>query len=711
MILGAPMADTDAGCARNRLAGETSPYLLQHAANPVDWWPWGPEALAEAQATGKPILLSIGYSACHWCHVMAEESFADEATARLMNTLFVNVKVDREERPDLDRIYQLAHHLLTRRGGGWPLTMFLDPRDQRPFFGGTYFPREARGPLPPFRAVLERVAAFHRERRDELVAQGDALVATLEQIEQVVPETGGQLDAAPLAVARRALEDGFDREHGGWGEAPKFPHPESVLRLLRTWQATARTLEPDLMALYLATLTLRRMADGGVFDQLGGGFFRYSTDAAWQVPHFEKMLCDNGALLSAYADAHLATGDERYAEVTAATGEFLLREMRSPEGGFHTAIDADAGGEEGRYYVWTRAEVDTLLGTDEARLFCARHGLDAEPNFEDSWQLRIARELDDLAASGEFGSSDAPQLAARLAGARERLLAARALRLRPATDDKHLTGWNALAIRGLADAARVLQRPDFGAAATEALAFLRRCCWDGRRLAATFQAGRARHSGSLDDHAFTIDAVLALQELRVDARELDFARALAERLLEGFEEPQTGGFWYTASDHEPLFHRSRSFSDEATPSGNGIAARALRRLGLLLGEPRYVAAAERTLRAGHAAAASLPLAHMSLLTALDEALDPPIMVVLRGEFAAIEEWRTQLQRLYLPRVAILAVPAELTGLPDSLASKPAADRPVAYVCRGETCSAPLFSLAQLRDAVLGKPAFAAEDGA
>jgi uncharacterized protein len=702
------MADRDGAPARNRLAGETSPYLLQHAGNPVDWWPWGPEALAEARASGKPILLSIGYSACHWCHVMARESFADDATAALMNRLFVNVKVDREERPDLDRIYQLAHHLLTRRGGGWPLTMFLDPQDQRPFFGGTYFPPDVRGSLPPFRAVLERVAAFHRERRDDLAAQGDALVATLAQVEAVDAD-GGTPDQAPLVAARQALEHGFDREHGGWGGAPKFPHPESIGRLLRAWQATARDLEPDLMALYLATLTLRRMADGGVFDQLGGGFFRYSTDAAWELPHFEKMLSDNAALLSVYATAHLATGDPRYADVAAATADFLLRELAAPDGGFGASIDADADGAEGAFYVWDRTEIDALLGADDARLFIARHGMDGSPGADDRWHLRLARELDELAASGDFGSRDPAVLAASLDTSRARLLAAREARPRPATDGKRLTAWNALAIRGLADAARVLQRDDLAAAATDTLAFLRRACWDGRRLAATYHAGRARFAGCLDDHAFLIDAVLALQELRVDPAELDFARAVADRLLEGFEDTATGGFWYTATDHEPLFHRSRGFGDEATPSGNGVASRALRRLGLLLGEPRYVAAADRTLRAGLGPAAALPLAHMSLLTALDEALDPPVYVVLRGEAAAIDDWRRQLQRLYLPRVAVLAVPAGMTGLPEALASKPAGDAPVAYVCRGETCTAPLASLARIRDALLGKPEFAIGD--
>ncbi|HTQ36883.1 MAG TPA: DUF255 domain-containing protein, partial [Steroidobacteraceae bacterium] len=397
---------------RNRLAGATSPYLLQHAANPVDWYPWGEEAFAAARASGRPILLSIGYSACHWCHVMAHESFEDPATAAVMNELFVNIKVDREERPDIDRIYQLAHQLLTRRGGGWPLTMFLAHDDARPFFGGTYFPPAPRFGMPGFPALLARVAQYYREHGPELRAQSAALVDALAAIDAPADGPAGP-DEAPLRLLREQLEQRFDREYGGWSPAPKFPHAGIIQRLLRDWHAGARGAHPDLQGLFMATLTLQRMADGGLYDQLGGGFCRYSVDARWEIPHFEKMLYDNGALLSVYAAAASATGETAFRKVTRETADFLLREMRDPHGGFHSSFDADSEGHEGRFYVWTREQVAALLPPDDVGLFEARYGLDRPPNFEGSWHLTAARDIAELAAQGGFGGN-AAQLEQRL---------------------------------------------------------------------------------------------------------------------------------------------------------------------------------------------------------------------------------------------------------------------------------------------------------
>jgi uncharacterized protein YyaL (SSP411 family) len=674
-----------------RLAQSLSPYLRQHADNPVDWYPWGPEALAAARDSGKPILLSIGYSACHWCHVMAHESFEDPATAAVMNALFVNVKVDREERPDLDRLYQLAHQLLTRRGGGWPLTMFLTHDDQRPFFGGTYFPPEARFGLPAFRDLLQRVAQFYREQQPALRAQNDELVAALARIEYAGPR-GDAPQPEAVRQTRRELEARFDRDHGGFSGAPKFPQPAALLRLLHAWHASATTEAPDLKALFMATFTLHRMAEGGLADQLGGGFFRYCVDAAWTIPHFEKMLGDNALLLGLYAEAWTATGEPLYGEVVAATAAFLQRELRAQGGGYYTALDADAGGAEGRYYVWSRAEIEAALGPD-AVLFAARHGLDEAPNFEGRWHLRLARSVESLAA--EAGGADAlPQLQARLAGARAVLLELRAHRPPPGRDDKVLTAWNALAIRALARAARALDRNDLQAAALEALGFLRTTLWRNGRLHAAWHDGQLGRRAFLDDHVFLAAAACELLELRFDADLLAFATQLMDAVLARFAAPD-GGFHFTADDDEPLIHRSLGFADDATPSGNAVAAEVLLRLGHLLGEPRYLAAAEGVLHAAGRALAEQPLAHLSLIEALDESLTPRRVVILRGTPARLAAWQAQLRRHYLPRTSVYAIPHDATDLPPALALREARGDIVAWVCRGGTCLPPLSSIEAL----------------
>src|SRR5688572_16180646 len=389
------MSNVDAN--ENRLARETSPYLRQHARNPVDWHPWGSEALELARSSGKPILLSVGYSACHWCHVMAHESFEDADTAKLMNELFVNIKVDREERPDIDKIYQFAHQVLTQRGGGWPLTMFLTHDDQKPFFGGTYFPNEARYGMPAFSTLLQRVADYYREQHAELRAQNETLMDVYGDLTPAPAAGDEKLTTAPLAAAREQLAATFDKRYGGFGAAPKFPHPGSIDRLMRHWHATAVTQEPDLDALFMATLTLTRMAEGGLYDQLGGGFSRYSVDQFWMIPHFEKMLYDNGALLASYAEAALATGDALFRRITDETGAWLLREMQEDGGGFHSAYDADSEGHEGKFYVWSREEVQAALSPEEWQVFGRRFGFDQEANFEGAWHLHVFHSYEKLA--------------------------------------------------------------------------------------------------------------------------------------------------------------------------------------------------------------------------------------------------------------------------------------------------------------------------
>jgi uncharacterized protein len=682
----------------NRLGGATSPYLLQHAHNPVDWYPWGEDAFAAARSSGKPILLSIGYSACHWCHVMAHESFEDPATAELMNRLFINIKVDREERPDIDRIHQIAHQLLTRRGGGWPLTMFLAHDDRRPFFGGTYFPPEPRYGMPGFRTLLTRVAEYYREHEPELREQSAALVEALAAIDAPTGPGPADLSDAPLKALREQLERRFDREYGGWSPAPKFPHAGIIERLLRDWHASSRAASPDLNALFMATLTLKRMADGGLYDQLGGGFCRYSVDERWEIPHFEKMLYDNGALLCAYAAAATATGEPAFRTVTRETADFLLREMRDAQGGFHSSFDADSEGHEGRFYVWKREQIAQLLDPGDAALVEARFGVDRPANFEGSWHLIAARDIAELAASGQFGGNSA-ELERRLVAARSRMYEARSRRIRPGRDDKILAGWNALAIRGLAGAALALDDARLAAGAADSLAYVRRNHWRDGRLLAVSRAGKAQLPAYLDDHALLVDAVLALVTVRFDAGALQFAAQLADALLERFEDRVHGGFFFTGSDQEALIHRSRSFSDDATPSGNAIAVQALQKLGWLLGEPRYLAAAERALRAAWSQLSENPLGLAHMANALEDHLRSHTFVILRGEAANIEAWRRELQQVWRPLASIIAIPTQARELPAALAAKAPLGPVVAYVCRGSTCDAPLHELSDVHAAL------------
>jgi uncharacterized protein YyaL (SSP411 family) len=686
----------------NRLGRETSPYLQQHATNPVDWHPWGEEALALARSSGKPILLSIGYSACHWCHVMAHESFEDAATASLMNELYVNIKVDREERPDIDKIYQFAHQVLTQRGGGWPLTMFLTHDDQKPFFGGTYFPDKARYGMPAFTTLLQRVSEYYRDQRDELRAQNDTLMGVFGDLTPAPVDAAHVLDRAPLDGAREQLNATFDKRYGGFGDAPKFPHPGSIDRLMRHWHSTAVTQAPDLHALYMATLTLTRMGEGGLYDQLGGGFSRYSVDQFWMIPHFEKMLYDNGALLATYAEAALATGDDLFKRIARETGEWLLREMQDSSsdgmgGGFYSAYDADSEGHEGKFYVWTRTEVRAALTPLEWNVFSRRFGFDEEPNFEGAWHAHVFVSFEEIAKELQI---EAAEVEKQIAGARAKLLAVRSQRVWPGLDDKILTSWNALAIRGLAIAARALDRADFGAAAERALAFLRTNLWTARpegggRLLATSKDGVSHLNAYLDDYAYLANALLEMLQLRWSNEDVAWLREILDAMLDHFEDSRLGGFFFTSDDHEALIHRSKGFSDDAIPAGNGIAARALIRAGYLLGETRWLVAGERTLRAAWLAMNRFPHGHMSLLEALAEYLDAPEIVIIREQAGDTQGWQRELGRLYAPHRLVFSIPANLDGLDAAIADKKPGPASRAYVCRGSTCSAPIETLGDL----------------
>jgi len=698
---------------RNRLADTTSPYLQQHADNPVDWWPWCDEALALARQQDKPILLSVGYSACHWCHVMAHESFEDAPTAEVMNRLFVNIKVDREERPDIDRIYQTAHQLLAQRSGGWPLTVFLTPEDLKPFFAGTYFPRQPRHGLPAFAELIASVERAYREQGDAIREQNASLMEALRQLEPVAGEAIP--DAAPLEGARGQLASSFDAVNGGFGRAPKFPHPTNIEFLLRHWAATM-AYDPtrgdgDAKALHMAMFTLERMIRGGVNDQLRGGFCRYSTDDQWMIPHFEKMLYDNGPLLALCCDACLISDqpgtdtdqqrvrNDLFREAAGATADWAMVEMQSAEGGYFSSLDADSEGEEGKFYAWLRAEVSSLLEADEFALISPLYGLDQTPNFEGKWHLHGYRSLAEVAT--ELGLSSARAYSLHEA-AKAKLLAARERRVRPGRDDKVLTSWNALMIKGMARAARVLDRTDCLTSAERALDFIRGNLWCNGRLLATYKDGKAHLGAYLDDYALLLDALLELLQTRWRRSDLDLAIALADVLLEQFFDSDQGGFFFTAADHETLIQRPKPLGDEAMPSGNGVAAHALQRLGHLLGEPRYLDAVQATLRLAAEPMRRIPYAHASLLMALDEHLFPPETVVIRGQGGELAAWQAMAQRGYHPRRLVLAIPADESDLPGALAAMVPGEAIRAFRCRGTQCDSPVESVDALAGALVGK---------
>lgn len=667
----------------NHLAGETSPYLLQHADNPVDWHPWHTDTLQLARIQDKPILLSIGYSACHWCHVMAHESFEDEIVAALMNEYFINIKVDREERPDIDHIYQNAHYLLSQGSGGWPLTMFLAP-DGTPFYSGTYFPKQARYGLPGFPELLLRVAAAYREKRSELVIQGQQIIAALAAWQPKKNTDEVALDSTPITSAVQQLNSDFDPVHGGFGGAPKFLHPAELDLLLR--QAHVRQ---DVQARHTALFTLQQMALGGLYDQLGGGFCRYSVDDVWDIPHFEKMLYDNGLLLGVYCDAWLSSRDPFFARVVEQTAGWVMREMQSPSGGYYASLDADSEHEEGKFYVWQHDEVADLLTADEFAVSAAYYGLDRSPNFEHhAWNLRISKPLSEIAKQLQL---DQAQASTTLATAQNKLFAAREQRIRPGRDEKILGSWNGLMIAGMAKAARVFLRDDWLHSAQNAMDFVHTTLWQDGKLLATHKDGKTHLNAYLDDHAFLLNAALELVQSEFRSVDLGFAVQLADALLERFEDKQNGGFFFTSHDHEILIQRNKNGQDNATPSGNGIAAQALLRLSVLAGDTRYAEAAERCLRLFFPTMQQAASHFSSLCSALDEWLEPPSLLVLCGDAKETAAWRAAVAVKYLPHLIVIVLKGNETELPLSL-DKPISLTTTAWLCHGTQCLPPITQL-------------------
>ena len=685
------MADTAGAPAhRNRLADETSPYLLQHAHNPVDWYPWGPEALARAAELDRPIFLSVGYAACHWCHVMERESFEDEATAAVLNDWFVAVKVDREERPDIDQLYMGAVQAMTGQGG-WPMSVFLAP-DGRPFFGGTYFPDEPRHGMPSFRQVLQGVHEAWTTQREEIEAASGRLVATLAE------QQGGLAGAgvpAPEALAQAAagVIAQFDPANGGWGRAPKFPQPMTIEFLLRRAVAAG-----DERALATARATLDAMAAGGIHDQLGGGFHRYSTDAKWLVPHFEQMLYDNAQLARAYAHALALTGEPAYRDTVVGVLDYLLRDLRTDDGGFAASQDADTEGEEGATFVWSAAEVRDVLGEAglDPALFSAAYGVTDAGNWEGSTILSRVRGDAELAE--RFGQSP-DDVAATLAAARAVLANRRAGRAQPARDDKVLAGWNGLAIAAFADAARVLAARGEGeradryrdAAVAAAEAVLRGLITADGRLRRSWKDGRASADGVLEDHANLADGLLALYEATHDERWYGEATRLCDLILERFADP-AGGFFDTADDAEALVVRPKDVQDNATPSGNAMATTALLRLAALSGEGRYRTAAERALATVGPLLLRYPTGFAQWLCALELAHAGVSEVALVGspEDRALRDLVRVVDRDYRPFVVLAATddPAR-TAVPLLRDRFALGGRATAFVCRDFACRQPV----------------------
>jgi uncharacterized protein len=643
----------------NRLARETSPYLLQHRDNPVDWYPWGEEALARAQEADRPILLSVGYSACHWCHVMERESFEDPETAAYMNEHFVSVKVDREERPDVDALYMEAVQAMSGHGG-WPMTVFCDP-DGVPFYGGTYFPPDEGRGMPSFRMVMEAVVDAFESRREELRERAPETRAQLGAIGAIEPS--GEAPGAELLEAAVAnLEAAADTERGGFGGAPKFP-PAAALELL-----LARGVDAPVER------TLDAMMAGGIYDQLGGGFARYSVDAAWLVPHFEKMLYDNAQLARVYLHGWQALGHERYRRVCEETLEWALREMRGPEGGFYSALDADSEGEEGRFYVWTAAQIQAVLG-EGAEAAIEYYGVSEAGNFEGRNVLHLAGGAAALEPEG-------------LAAARRALYEARAERVRPGLDDKRLASWNALMLAALAEAGAVLGREDFLAAARRCAEFVLEEMRDAEgRLLRTYKDGEARLNAYLEDHAFLLEALLTLYEATFEQRWFEQARALTEKTIARFGDEERGGFYSTSVDHEELIARRKEIGDHPIPSGNSAAALGLLRLEALTGERTYGNWAEGVLRLFAKAAPRQPDAFAHLLRALDFQLSPTKEVALVGDDLA--ELTAIVRLKYRPHLVLAGGP-EGADVPPLLTGRTEVEgKAAAYVCEHFTCKAPV----------------------
>lgn len=675
----------------NRLASETSPYLLQHANNPVDWFPWGEEAFEAAREQNKPIFLSVGYSACHWCHVMEHESFENEEIAKLMNDWFINIKVDREERPDVDQIYMSAVQLITRRGG-WPMSVFLTP-DARPIYGGTYWPPKRRMNMSGFNEILHKIHHVWEHQPDDVETSAQQLHGAIH--EMATPEMQpSMLDEKMLQNACDRLIQSADRKHGGFGMAPKFPHVMDLQVLLRCWKRFGNQ-----EALDVVSLTLDKMAAGGIYDHLGGGFARYSTDAYWLAPHFEKMLYDNALLATVYLEAFQATNNGDYARIVRETLDYVLREMTQPEGGFYSTQDADSEGEEGKFYVWSEAEIVEALGKDRAEVFCDFYDVSNQGNWENTNILNRPKTISEVTSKWDKAEDELERL---LSECRQTLFEIRSQRVWPGRDDKVLTSWNGLMIAAMAKAARILDEPGYATAANEAADFILETLRENDgRLLHTFKDGQARLNGYLDDYSCMIEALVELYQTTFESQRLADAISLATRMIEQFHDGDAGGFFYTSSDHEALITRNKDLHDNATPSGNNVAVTALLKLGRICDRQDFEDVAMSTLRAMGAVLAVQPQAAGHALIGVDFALGPAYEIAIVAPSREVQvEALQQITSQFLPNIVLasrLDVEAEPTAeLQALLGNRDCRDGQVTtYVCEHGTCREPLVGVAAL----------------
>jgi uncharacterized protein YyaL (SSP411 family) len=677
----------------NSLIGETSPYLLQHAYNPVHWYPWSDDALERSAREDKPILLSIGYSACHWCHVMEHESFENEQIAKLMNENFICIKVDREERPDLDSIYMNAVQMMTGQGG-WPLTVFLTP-DLRPFYGGTYYPPADRQGMPGFPRVLLAIADSYQNRKREIAESAEAITAELQRNSHFRP-SGQMLTADVLDQALRSIKGNFDPSNGGFGGAPKFPPSMNIMFLLRAYKRTEST-----EALRMATLTLDKMAAGGMYDHLGGGFHRYSVDAHWLVPHFEKMLYDNALLVRAYLYAFQATRNSEYSRVAEETLEYVMRDLLGRAGGFYSSEDADSEGVEGKFYTWTRNEVIEILGQDDGRIFCDYFNITDQGNFEHGLSI-LNTPQPALTFAREIGI-DQEELRAVVRRGRKQLFYAREKRVRPGRDDKVLTAWNGLMLTAFAEAANILQRDDYREVAIRNADFiLANLVKDGRVLR-TYRDGRSKLNGYLEDYAFVIEGLLALYEATFDMKYFEKARLLADDMMARFCDESAPGFFFAPADSPGLIARMKEYFDNAIPSGNSVASMTLLKLSIMTGEIRYQRPALEVIRMTGETMQKYPTGLGYMLCALDFYLSEPKEIAIVGH-AGSHEVRLLINEIYsrfIPnKVIALGEPGSTASAGDMPLVKGKVwieNRATAYVCRNYTCLAPVTTPEELAE--------------
>ncbi len=686
-----PGSHPSPGPFTNRLIDESSPYLRQHAHNPVDWYPWGEEAFTAAKKANKPILLSIGYAACHWCHVMEHESFENEEIAQIMNDHFISIKVDREERPDLDQIYQNAVQLFIRRGGGWPLTMFLT-HEKTPFYGGTYFPPNERFGLPGFPRILEMVAETYKEKSDDVAKTAASVQRAIGEMDKTRPASG-EIPSDLLTSSVESLERHFDVTHGGFGSAPKFPSTGALSLFLRY-----ASLNGDEKYRSMVAFTLGKMSWGGIYDQLGGGFHRYSTDEKWLVPHFEKMLYDNAQLASLYFTTYQATGQDSYRTLGKEILEYVIREMTDPHGGFYATQDADSEGHEGTFFVWTHEEVKAVIGETQADLFCKTYDVTPAGNFEGKNILQIKRPASSLAK--ETGQAEAEILNALQEG-RKKLFARRESRIKPFRDEKILTSWNALMMNAFVAGYTVTRQGRYLSYAKRCAEFIMTYLYDNGRLLHTFKDGVGKLNGYLDDYTFLVDALLDLYEATATFQYLAWARILTDRLIEQFWDDAAGGFFYTSRDHESLIARLKPSSDQSIPSGNGMAAISLLRLFYLTGELHYFEKGEKTLSSFSQEMQDNIFGTTSLISAASFYLQKPIEIVVLGDLEERDALLAKIYQMYLPNKVIFQAEfnrMERVFLPPAVRGKsPRLGKTTVYLCHKQTCYPPMSDWNEIQE--------------